>query len=96
MIDPKENTMFKVGAKNIEKGIVDMIGLGRQSFADPLMPKKLAEGDEKDIHFCTLCDNCLELLIRQERIGCCTYNKYYTDVLVNVRKEKGKLTQNHT
>ena len=73
-----------------------MIGLGRQSFADPLLPKKLADGNEKDIHFCTLCDNCLELLIRQEHIGCCTYNKYYTNVLVNVRKEKGKLTQNHT
>lgn len=96
MVDPKENTMFKVGAKNIDKGIVDMIGLGRQSFADPLLPKKLEQGQEDDIHFCTLCDNCLELLIRQERIGCCTYNKYYTDVLVNLRKEKGRLTQNHT
>ena len=96
MIDPKDNTMFKVGSHNIERGIVDMIGLGRQSFADPLLPKKLADGNEKDIHFCTLCDNCLELLIRQEHIGCCTYNKYYTNVLVNVRKEKGKLTQNHT
>lgn len=96
MVDPKENTMLKVGAKNIEKGIVDMIGLGRQSFADPLLPKKLAEGKEDEIHYCTLCDNCLELLIRQEPIGCCTFNKYYTDVLVNVRKEKGRLTQNHT
>lgn len=96
MVDPKENTMFKVGAANIEKGIVDMIGLGRQSFADPLMPQKLENGSENDIKYCTICDNCLELLIRQEKIGCCTYNKYYTEVLKNVRKEKGRLFQNHT
>lgn len=96
MVDPAENTMFKVGARNIEAGIVDMIGLGRQSFADPLMPLKLEDGREEEIKYCTICDNCLELLIRQERIGCCTYNKYYTDVLRNVRKEKGKLLQNHT
>ncbi len=96
MVDPKENSMFHVGAKNITKGIVDMIGLGRQSFADPLLPRKLADGQEQDIKFCTICDNCLELLIRQTPIGCCTYNKYYTDILVNVRKEMGRLTQNHT
>ncbi len=96
MVDPAENTMFKVGAKNIERGIVDMIGLGRQSFADPLLPLKLADGREDDIKFCTICDNCLELLIRQEPIGCCTFNKYYTQVLKKVRDEKGKLNQNHT
>lgn len=94
--DPKENTMLKVGAKHIDRGIVDMIAVGRQSFADPLLPAKLGEGKEDAINYCTVCDNCLELLIRQQPIGCCTYNKFYTDVLVNVRKEKGKLRQNHT
>jgi len=96
MVDPQDNTMFKVGAQNIERGVVDMIGLGRQTFADPLLPKKLAEGKEKDIKFCTLCDNCLELLIRQEKIGCCTFNKFYTEKLQGVREKHGKLTQNHT
>ncbi|MCI1966193.1 MAG: 2,4-dienoyl-CoA reductase [Oscillospiraceae bacterium] len=94
--DPKENTLLKVGARNIENGIVDMIGLGRQSLADPLLPLKVREGREEEIHFCTLCDNCLELLIRQQKIGCCTYNKYYTNILVSIRKEKGRLNQNHT
>lgn len=73
-----------------------MVALGRQSLADPLLPLKLKEGREEDIHFCTICDNCLELLIRQQKIGCCTYNKRYTDILVNTRKELGKLVQNHT
>ena len=96
MVPPDENSMLKVGARNIERGIVDMIGLGRQSFADPLLPSKLTQGNEQDITFCTICDNCLELLIRQEPIGCTTFNAYYTDRLVDVRKRMGKLTQNHT
>lgn len=94
--DPKENTLLKVGARAIENNICDMVALGRQSLADPLLPLKLKEGREEDIHFCTICDNCLELLIRQQKIGCCTYNKRYTDILVNTRKELGKLVQNHT
>ena len=96
MVPPEDNSMLKVGAKNIDRGIVDMIGLGRQSFADPLLPSKLEQGNERDMKFCTLCDNCLELLIRQKPIGCCTFNQYYTDVLVDVRKHLGKLQQNHT
>ena len=94
--DPKENTMFKVGARNIENGVVDMIALGRQSLADPLLPLKLEDGREDEIKFCTLCDNCLELLIQQRKIGCATYNPFYTQVLVETRKELGKLKQNHT
>ena len=54
------------------------------------------ENREDEIDFCTACDNCLELLIQQSPIGCCTYNKTYTDILVQTRKEKGKLKQNHT
>ena len=94
--DPAENTLLKVGARNIERGIVDMIALGRQSLADPLLPKKLQEDQESAIKFCTICDNCLELLIQQQKIGCCTFNPYYTKVLVDVRKNKGTLKQNHT
>ena len=93
---PELNSMFHWGRKFISEGKVDMIALGRQSFADPLLPLKLRTGMEKDIKWCTLCDNCLELLIRQCEIGCCTYNRYYTDVLVKARKEQGPLKQSHT
>ena len=51
---------------------------------------------DKEINYCTACDNCLELLIQQSPIGCCTYNKYYTGVLVKTRKEKGRLVVDHT
>ncbi len=93
---PEDASLLAYGAQNISKGYVDMIGLGRQSLADPLLPKKLREGRESEINFCTTCDNCLELLIQQSPIGCATYNKYYTNVLVQTRREKGKLAVDHT
>lgn len=95
-VEKENNSMFHYGAKFIQEGKVDMVAVGRQSFADPMMPKKLKEGREKEIKWCTLCDNCLELLIRQKPIGCCTYNKRYTQVLVNTRKECGRLKVKHT
>jgi protein-arginine kinase activator protein McsA len=95
-VTEEDSSLLTYGAQNIRRGYVDMIGLGRQSLADPLLPLKLREGREQDINFCTTCDNCLELLIQQAPIGCATYNKTYTDVLVQTRKEKGKLRVDHT
>jgi 2,4-dienoyl-CoA reductase-like NADH-dependent reductase (Old Yellow Enzyme family) len=95
-VEPKDKEMLTYGAQNIEKGYVDMIGLGRQSLADPLLPLKFAEGREDEIDFCTACDNCLELLIQQAPIGCCTYNKFYANVLRETRKKKGRLSVDHT
>ena len=95
-VTEEDSSLLSYGAQNIANGYVDMIGLGRQSFADPLLPLKLREGRENEIKYCTACDNCLELLIRQTPIGCCTYNKYYTEVLVSTRKEKGRLQIDHT
>ncbi|HJW90188.1 MAG TPA: hypothetical protein VJ436_06075 [Anaerolineales bacterium] len=95
-VSQEDSSLLRYGAKNINSGFTDMVGLGRQSFADPLLPKKLRLGQEGEIKYCTACDNCLELLIQQQPIGCCTHNKYYTQVLVQVRKEKGKLKAKHT
>ena len=95
-VSRQDRTLLSYGAQNIEKGYVDMIGLGRQSLADPLLPLKFREGREKEIKFCTACDNCLELLIQQAPIGCCTYNKFYTNVLLETRKAKGTLKVDHT
>lgn len=95
-VDDDKNSLFYWGKKYIDDGVMDMVALGRQSFADPLLPLKLMEGREDEIKYCTLCDNCLELLIRQRPIGCCTFNKYYTNVLVETRKEKGALKAKHT
>ena len=90
-VSEENSATFPYGAKCIENGVLDMIGLGRQSMADPLLPKKLSEGKESEIKWCTICDNCIELLIRQSKVGCSTYNKTYTDILVQTRKEFGPL-----
>ena len=95
-VSKADSSLLAYGAQNIQKGYVDMIALGRQSMADPMLPLKFREGREKEIKFCTACDNCLELLIQQSPIGCCTYNKIYTGVLLQTRKEKGKLKVAHT
>jgi 2,4-dienoyl-CoA reductase-like NADH-dependent reductase (Old Yellow Enzyme family) len=95
-VNPEDSALLAYGAQNITRGFVDMVALGRQSLADPLLPLKLRDGREKEIDYCTACDNCLELLIRQKPIGCCTYNKYYTKVLMQTRKEMGRLTVDHT
>jgi protein-arginine kinase activator protein McsA len=95
-VSPEDSSLFGFGAQCIERKVCDMLALGRQSFADPHLPRKLREGKEDEIKWCTICDNCLELLIQQSKIGCSTYNKFYTDILVQTRKEKGKLTVDHT
>jgi 2,4-dienoyl-CoA reductase-like NADH-dependent reductase (Old Yellow Enzyme family) len=92
----EDSSLLTMGAKFVEQGVNDMIGLGRQSLADPLLPLKLREEKAAEIKYCTACDNCLELLIQQSKIGCATFNKYYTNELVETRKEKGKLKVSHT
>ncbi|MGN0997046.1 MAG: 2,4-dienoyl-CoA reductase, partial [Candidatus Ventricola sp.] len=95
-IEPEKSQMLAMGARVIEDGCMDMIGLGRQSFADPFTPLKLAEGREDEIKYCTQCMNCEELMIRQQPVGCVAYNKYYTQKFVETRKQFGKLTELHT
>ncbi len=95
-VKPENNTLNFWGNKNIADGVVDIVSLGRQSFADPYLPKKFAEGKESEVKWCTACDNCIEFLIRQEHVGCAVYNKPYSQRMVEIRKEKGNLKEKHT
>ncbi len=95
-VKKEENTLEYWGNKNINDGVVDVVVLGRQSFADPYLPKKLMEGKPEEVKWCTACDSCIEFLIRQMPVGCAVYNKPYTQALVNVRKEEGKLRAKRT
>ena len=95
-MNPADMALFPYAAKCINDGVMDMVGLGRQSLADPLTPKKLMEGKENEIKYCSSCLNCLELMIRQEHIGCATYNKRYTKIFVQMRKRLGKVQKMHT
>lgn len=95
-VTEEESNLLNYGAWCLENDVCDMIALGRQSFADPYLPKKLAEGKEDDIKYCLLCDKCLELLIQQSKVGCVVHEKWAHEELVKTRKEKGFLTQKHT
>jgi 2,4-dienoyl-CoA reductase-like NADH-dependent reductase (Old Yellow Enzyme family) len=66
-------------AENVQKGYTDFAGFGRQSFADPLYPVKLMEGEP--VNYCTLCSRCARLMMSQENAGCVVYDEYYRDLL---------------
>jgi 2,4-dienoyl-CoA reductase-like NADH-dependent reductase (Old Yellow Enzyme family) len=82
--------------KNINDGYVDMVAIGRQSLADSELPIKLKEGREDEIRWCNVCDNCVELLIRQMPVACATYEKEYAKALSEARKKEGKLKEKRT
>ncbi|MCF7929801.1 MAG: hypothetical protein K9L68_14665, partial [Spirochaetales bacterium] len=92
----EESTLTYWADRNIREGVTDMIAIGRQSLADGQMPRKLKEGREKDIKWCTACDNCIELLIRQMNVGCATYQKEYTQALKETWEKEGKLRAKRT
>ena len=73
-----------------------MIAIGRQSLADSLFPAKMEKGKPEEVNWCTACDNCVEFLVRQQPVGCATYDKKYTKALQAIRKEMGRLKEKHT
>jgi 2,4-dienoyl-CoA reductase-like NADH-dependent reductase (Old Yellow Enzyme family) len=81
------------GNKNIRDGVCDMVAIGRQSLADPLLPAKLEQGREAEVKWCTVCDHCIEFLIRQVPVGCSTYEREYTQGLKELRREQGALAE---
>lgn len=95
-VDPEKCSFEFWANKHINEGVVDMVALGRQSLADSALPRKLQEGKADEINWCSVCDNCVELLIRQMPVACCTYNKPYAKALSDARKEKGKLKAKRT
>jgi 2,4-dienoyl-CoA reductase-like NADH-dependent reductase (Old Yellow Enzyme family) len=95
-VKPEESSFEHWANKNIRDGIVDMVALGRQSLADSALPAKLEAGKADEVNWCSVCDNCLEFLIRQMPVACATYNKEYAKALVEIRKKKGKLIVKRT
>ncbi|HOQ68029.1 MAG TPA: 2,4-dienoyl-CoA reductase [Candidatus Atribacteria bacterium] len=90
-VEEGKNTLLYWGDKNIRDGVVDLVAIGRQSFADPLIPAKLKAGKNKEVKWCTLCDNCMELLVRQKNTGCATHDKEYASILTEARQKEGKI-----
>jgi 2,4-dienoyl-CoA reductase-like NADH-dependent reductase (Old Yellow Enzyme family) len=95
-VEEEKSSLTYWANKNIDDGVVDMVALGRQSLADSLLPAKLRNGQDDKIQWCTACDNCIELLIRQRNVGCATYDEEYVEALKRIRKEEGLLKKKRT
>jgi len=97
-VKPEESSFIYWANKNIRDGLCDMVAIGRQSLADPLLPSKLEAGKADEVNWCTVCDNCIEFLIRQRPVGCSTYEREYTQELKEIRAAQGRLseTEKHT
>jgi len=67
----------------LAKDYVDLCGFGRQSFADPLMPKKVAAGE--GVCWCVLCSGCTKLMLAQVNDGCIVFNDYYKELNKNFK-----------
>ena len=81
---------FKAEALDVAKEMlaldyVDLCGFGRQSFADPLTPKKLAAGEP--VNWCVLCSGCAKLMIAQLNDGCIVYDDFYKDIHRNFSRQ---------
>lgn len=81
--DPQKKSLQYWAERNIKEGRVDMVGVGRQSFADPLFAKKLLNGST-DINYCVLCNSCFKLIFQQKESGCVVYDEYYRAILKNI------------
>ena len=92
----EENTLIYWANRNIRDRVTDMVAIGRQSLADGQLPRKFIEDREKDIRWCTACDNCIELLIRQKPVGCTTWDKEYSQALKAIRQAEGDLAAKRT
>ncbi len=95
-VKPENNSLRFWGNKNIGDHVVDAVAIGRQSFADPFLPVKMMENRDAEIKWCTLCDHCVEFLIRQYAVGCATFDKRFTQQYVDMLQKEGKLKQKHT
>jgi 2,4-dienoyl-CoA reductase-like NADH-dependent reductase (Old Yellow Enzyme family) len=84
--DPSRKSFIYWAEKNLNDGHVDLVGIGRQSYADPLFARKILSGEVHSIHFCKACGGCSVLLQSQKQVGCTVYDKYYRDVLRQARR----------
>ena len=90
-VDPEKKSFAHWASKNVSDGVCDMVAIGRQSLADCALPRKFAEGTPENVNWCTACDSCVELLIRQQQVGCVVYDRESARRLKTVRDREGPL-----
>jgi 2,4-dienoyl-CoA reductase-like NADH-dependent reductase (Old Yellow Enzyme family) len=84
--DPSKKSFTYWAEKNLKDNLVDLVGLGRQSYADPLFARKVLRGEGDSVDFCTACGGCSALLSSQNEVGCTVYDNYYREVLRRMKR----------
>jgi 2,4-dienoyl-CoA reductase-like NADH-dependent reductase (Old Yellow Enzyme family) len=84
--DPLKKSFSYWAGKNLQEGVCDFVGIGRQSFADPLFAEKMLNGNEAAIAYCQACGGCSALLRHQTQVGCAVYNDFYREKLRGIKK----------
>jgi 2,4-dienoyl-CoA reductase-like NADH-dependent reductase (Old Yellow Enzyme family) len=74
--------------KNLSQGLCDLVGIGRQSLADPLFARKILGGRSSEINYCLTCGGCSVLLRSQAQTGCTVYFDFYKRILKEIQKSK--------
>jgi 2,4-dienoyl-CoA reductase-like NADH-dependent reductase (Old Yellow Enzyme family) len=86
--DPAKKSFLYWTEKNLKEGICDLVGIGRQSLADPFFAKKMVEGKSGEVNYCIACGSCSVLLKNQAQGGCPIYFEYYKKLLKEIQKTK--------
>ncbi|HEX7372957.1 MAG TPA: NADH:flavin oxidoreductase [Thermodesulfobacteriota bacterium] len=86
--DPGKKSFLYWADKNLQEGICDLVGIGRQSLADPLFAGKILEGKSAEVNYCIACGSCSVLLKNQAQGGCPIYFEYYKKLLKEIQKTK--------
>jgi 2,4-dienoyl-CoA reductase-like NADH-dependent reductase (Old Yellow Enzyme family) len=86
--DPAKKSFLYWAEKNLRGGVCDMVGIGRQSLADPLFAQKILERKSAEVNYCIACGSCSQLLLSQAQGGCPIYFEYYKKLLKEIQKTK--------
>jgi len=87
--EPAKKSFLYWAEKNLHQGVCDMVGIGRQSLADPLFARKILAGQPAEVNYCIACGSCSQLLRAQALTGCPIYSEYYKKLLKEIQKAKG-------
>jgi 2,4-dienoyl-CoA reductase-like NADH-dependent reductase (Old Yellow Enzyme family) len=77
---------LRCAAENVRRNRADMVGVGRQSFADPEFARKILSGETSGISFCTTCGRCTELLVTDQKVWCAVFNDDYRNRYLEWKK----------
>jgi 2,4-dienoyl-CoA reductase-like NADH-dependent reductase (Old Yellow Enzyme family) len=86
--DPAKKSFLYWAEKNLKEGICDLVGIGRQSLADPLFAGKVVGDKSAEIDYCLACGSCSILLKNQAQAGCPIYFESYKKLLREIQKNK--------